>query len=79
MARRNSFRYAFTSSIYWIKTYGAKGIWHFLNTIRLAIQIGIDQHVVLPKSTIKYYNNSSLRPEFGNVPIYLKLVKLFRK
>ena len=79
MARRNSFRYAFTSSIYWLKTYGAKGIWHFFKTIKLAVRVGISQHVTLPIDTIKYYNNSSLRPEFGNVPIYLKLVKLLRK
>ena len=73
MATRNGLRYLFLSIFSSIKKYGFISIPVFISTYKSAMSDGLRKKQIINKNTIKFYNDVNLKPEFGNVPLYLKL------
>ena len=79
IASRNAKRYFILSLFAALKKYGILSIPIFLSTYKIAKKDGIKKKQYISKRTIDFYNNINLRPEFGNVPLYFKVYKLFSK
>jgi GT2 family glycosyltransferase len=75
MAFRNGSRYLLGSSLYWIKEFGFISLFQMISTFVNGRKEGLKNKRKIEESTIKHYNSSILRPEFGNVPIISKVFK----
>jgi GT2 family glycosyltransferase len=75
LATRNSLRYLFIALISAFKKFGISSILVLLVTYFKAMKDGLNNKHTIDFRTIKFYNNSKLRPEFGNVPMTYKLFK----
>jgi len=73
MAIRNSIRYFFVYLYSWVCTFGLSDLGAVFNIALNARRDGLKMHHSLPLDTIHYYDSTSLRPEFGNVPLSLKI------
>lgn len=76
MAYRNSLRYLLLAIRTWVQNHG------FLCAIELiwaswkGYKMGKSNIQSIPDETVAYYNNSGLRPEFGNVPMVFKFLNI---
>lgn len=73
IASRNSLRYLLIALIFAIKKFGLSSILILLDTYFKAMKDGLNNKYIIDEKTIKFYNSSKLRPEFGNVPLIYKL------
>lgn len=74
MATRNSFRYTLLVVRYWLMTFGSSGLDQLLSAGVKGRVAGLLNHEDISSSTIEFYNNSFLEPEFGNIPIMRKVL-----
>ena len=77
MASRNSRRYTLIAIRSWVMTQkfnGLKDILRIMQAHSEGRKAGLLKHQSVPAKTVEFYNNSNLRPEFGNVPLYRKVI-----
>ncbi len=79
MAVRNSRRYTFIAARAWLAEYGLSSLTRLVKTYKKAKQDGIAVHLSIPRETIDFYNNTALRPEFGNVLLFNKVMERLKR
>jgi len=78
MASRNSCRYVILAMRNWIAEYGLQGAGEIIKKALSGRKAGISKRQPVPDATTAFYNDSTLRPEFGNVPLLYKLIERLR-
>lgn len=73
MAFRNSCRYVIIMIINWLRNFGPGGLNKVIASALNGRKSGIIDHQYIPQNTVRFYNNSKLMPEFGNIPLAIKL------
>jgi GT2 family glycosyltransferase len=79
IALRNGARYLIIASRVWFINFGISSFIIMYQTYIKARREGLSRKQTISQSTIDHYDNYSLRPEFGNVPIHLKIYSYLKK
>jgi len=69
MANLYSFRYVYMMMRFGQKVYGLAFVRRLLGVALLGRRHGMSVHEPVPATTVSFYADASLRPEYGNVPI----------
>jgi len=73
MATRNSCRYLVAALWAWARQFGCVRLGCLVRAAIDGRRAGRRLHRAVPADTVRYYDNWRLRPEFGNVPLSIKL------
>jgi GT2 family glycosyltransferase len=77
MAIRYALRYYLGQVLRNTLDYGPKAIFQITFEAARGIRQGLREYTPIPSDVVEFYNNPDLRPEYGNVPISVKLWKRF--